>query len=179
MGNPFSHLKDEKLMELYKNGENMAFEVIYLRHKDRIYSYLDKRLFDKNAIDDIFQGIFIKFHKSRKLYNSDYPLLKWIYTICRSELLDSLKKNKLKLVQLSDDLLAVEATEPNLTTDKVDIDSIKSLSDKEKQALKLRYYSDEDFVGISKALNTSEANSRKLVSRGIKKLKAKFLGGSS
>ena len=62
MGNPFSHLEDEKLMELYKNGENMAFEVIYLRHKDRVYSYLDKRLSDKNIIEDIFQSIFVKFH---------------------------------------------------------------------------------------------------------------------
>jgi len=24
MGNPFSHLEDEKLMELYKNGENIV-----------------------------------------------------------------------------------------------------------------------------------------------------------
>lgn len=173
MGNPFSHLEDEKLMELYKNGENMAFEVIYLRHKDRVYSYLDKRLSDKNMIEDIFQSIFVKFHNSRHLYSSKHPLLKWIYTICRSELLDSIKKNKAKFVQLSEDQLSVEPTELN---DKIDLDSIKTLSEKEKQALKLRYYSEEDFIEISKALKTSEANSRKLVSRGIKKLKAKLLG---
>ena len=173
MGNPFSHLEDEKLMELYKNGENMAFEVIYLRHKDRVYSYLDKRLSDKNVIEDIFQSIFVKFHNSRHLYSSKYPLLKWIYTICRSELLDSIKRNKAKFIQLSEDQLSVEPTELN---DKIDLDSIKTLSEKEKQALKLRYYSEEDFIEISKALKTSEANSRKLVSRGIKKLKAKLLG---
>ena len=173
MGNPFSHLEDEKLMELYKNGENMAFEVIYLRHKDRVYSYLDKRLSDKNMIEDIFQSIFVKFHNSRHLYSSKHPLLKWLYTICRSELLDSIKKNKAKFVQLSEDQLSVEPTELN---DKIDLDSIKTLSEKEKQALKLRYYSEEDFIEISKALKTSEANSRKLVSRGIKKLKAKLLG---
>lgn len=173
MGNPFSHLEDEKLMELYKNGENMAFEIIYLRHKDRVYSYLNKRLSDKNIIADIFQSIFVKFHNSRHLYSSKHPLLKWIYTICRSELLDWVKKNKAMFVQLSEDQLSVEPTELN---DKIDLDSIKTLSEKEKQALKLRYYSEEDFIEISKALNTSEANSRKLVSRGIKKLKAKLLG---
>ena len=81
--------------------------------------------------------------------------------------------NKAKFVQLSEDQLSVEPTELN---DKIDLDSIKTLSEKEKQALKLRYYSEEDFIEISKALNTSEANSRKLVSRGIKKLKAKLLG---
>jgi RNA polymerase sigma factor (sigma-70 family) len=173
MENPFSHLEDEKLMELYKNGENMAFEVIYLRHKNRVYSYLDKRLSDKNIIEDIFQSIFVKFHKSRNLYNNKYSLLKWIYTICRSELLDSLKKNKIKLVQLTEDQLVVEAISDN---NQIDLDAVKSLSEKEKIAIKLRYYSDEDFLEISKALETSEANSRKLVSRGIKKLKIKLLG---
>ncbi len=176
MGNPFSHLEDEKLMELYKNGENMAFEVIYLRHKDRVYSYLDKRLSDKNIIEDVFQSIFVKFHNSRHLYSNKHPLLKWIYTICRSELLDWAKKNKAKFVQLSEDQLSNESTVLN---DKIDLDSIKTLSEKEKQALKLRYYSEEDFIEISKILKTSEANSRKLVSRGIKKLKAKLLGETS
>jgi RNA polymerase sigma-70 factor (ECF subfamily) len=174
MENPFSHLEDTKLMELYKNGENMAFEVIYLRHKDRVYSYLDKRLSDKNVIEDIFQSIFIKFHNSRHLYSSEHPLLKWIYTICRSELLDSVKKSrKIKLVSLNEDQLISETKEIG---DIIDLDSVKSLSEKEKLAIKLRYYSEEDFTDISKALKTSEANSRKLVSRGIKKLKAKLIG---
>tara|TARA_R110002049_G_scaffold107988_2_gene255941 strand:- start:81 stop:614 length:534 start_codon:yes stop_codon:yes gene_type:complete len=174
MENPFSHLEDTKLMELYKNGENMAFEVIYLRHKDRVYSYLDKRLSDKNVIEDVFQSIFVKFHNSRHLYSSEHPLLKWIYTICRSELLDSVKKSrKIKLVSINEDQLICETKEID---DKIDLDSVKSLSDKEKLAIKLRYYSEEDFTDISKALKTSEANSRKLVSRGIKKLKAKLIG---
>ncbi len=174
MENPFSHLEDTKLMELYKNGENMAFEVIYLRHKDRVYIYLDKRLSDKNVIEDIFQSIFVKFHNSRHLYSSEHPLLKWIYTICRSELLDSVKKSrKIKLVSINEDQLICETKEID---DKIDLDSVKSLSDKEKLAIKLRYYSEEDFTDISKALKTSEANSRKLVSRGIKKLKAKLIG---
>ena len=173
MENPFSNLEDTKLMELYKNGENMAFEVIYLRHKDKVYSYLDKRVTNKNLIEDIFQSIFVKFHNSRHLYSSEHPLLKWLYTICRSELLDSLKRNKVKFVQLSDDQLI---SAPAEVYDKINLDNVKSLSKKEKEALKLRYYSEEDFSGISKALNTSEANSRKLVSRGIKKLKEKLIG---
>ena len=174
MENPFSHLEDTMLMELSKNGENMAFEVIYLRHKDRVYSYLDKRLSDKNVIEDIFQNIFVKFHNSRHLYSSEHPLLKWIYTICRSELLDSVKKSrKIKLVSINEDQLICETKEID---DKIHLDSVKSLSEKEKLAIKLRYYSEEDFTDISKALKTSEANSRKLVSRGIKKLKAKLIG---
>ena len=52
MKNPYSGLDDKKLMQLYQNGEEMAFEVIYLRHKDRVFSYLSKRMVDKNLVED-------------------------------------------------------------------------------------------------------------------------------
>lgn len=170
---PFSNLDDTKLMKLYKQGDNMAFEVIYLRHKDKVYAYLKKRLIDKSFIEDIFQSIFIKFHKSRHLYNSKHPLLKWLYTICRSELIDAFKKNKVRFVEFKEDQLVEN---PKEITEKLNLDSVHTLSEKEKQAIELRYYSEKDFSEISKALNTSSANSRKLVSRGLKKIKAKLLG---
>ena len=163
-------------MELYRNGEHMAFEIIYARHKDRVYSYLGKRLHDSLLIEDVFQNIFIKFHKSRNLYNSEHSLVKWIYTISRSELLDAIKKNKIVNVELKDELLYCE---PDNDKSSIDIDSEKILTEKEKEALKLRYYSDQDFKAISEELNTSQSNVRKIISRGIKKLKSKYLGGSN
>tara|TARA_R110002072_G_scaffold534_6_gene4083 strand:- start:256781 stop:257314 length:534 start_codon:yes stop_codon:yes gene_type:complete len=173
MGNPFSNLEDEKLMELYKSGESMAFEVIYSRHKSRVYTYLYKRVSNKELVDDIFQSTFAKFHKSRHLYNSEYPLLKWLYTISKSVLLDSFKKNKMAFVELEEKHMPIN---DDIYESPIDIDSENNLSQNEKDALKLRYYSDQDFDEISKVLNTSEANSRKLVSRAIKKLKTKFQG---
>jgi RNA polymerase sigma-70 factor (ECF subfamily) len=160
-------------MELYIQGENQAFEVIYSRYKDRVYSYLNKRLSDKNTVEDIFQSTFVKFHKSRKLYKPEFALIKWIYTICRSELLDSLKKNKVSLVELKEEHFTDNSSHSDSD---FSLDNEKSLSIKEREALKLRYFSDEDFIEISKALETSEANSRKLVSRGLKKLRLKYLG---
>ena len=55
-----------------------------------------------------------------------------------------------------------------------DIDNEKSLTKKEKEAIKLRYLFDEDFEKISNTLGTTVLNSRKLVSRGLKKLKDKI-----
>ncbi len=179
MDNPFSNLEDEKLMELYINGESMAFEVLYLRHKDKVYSYLSKRIFEKNLVDDIFQNTFVKFHKSRNLYDPKYPVLKWLYTICRSELLDSFKKKKVTLVELNEAIINENLTTNNESQDILDLDSEKSLTQKERDALKLRYFSEEDFKEISQRLGTSEANSRKIISRGIQKLRMKYLGEKS
>ena len=176
MVHPFSQLKDDKLMELYKNGDDKAFEVIYSRYRNNIYSYLWKRLNDKSDVDDLFQKVFIKFHKSRDLYSANYALIKWIYTICRSELLDHIKKKKITFVELDDDHPdSIEVQEDSI----IQIDSEKSLSAKEKEAIKLRYYSDNDFSEISAKLQTSDSNSRKLISRGIQKLRNKYSGGAN
>ncbi|MEC9281798.1 MAG: sigma-70 family RNA polymerase sigma factor, partial [Bdellovibrionota bacterium] len=94
---------DAALMRLYKDGDAMAFEVIYNRHKDRVYTYLNRRLHDSQVVEDVFQSVFIKFHKSRDSYSEEHPLLAWLYTITRSVTLDHLKKKKLDASEYIDE----------------------------------------------------------------------------
>ncbi len=174
--NPYSHLTDEQLMSLYQKGENMAFEVIYNRNKGRIYSYLNKRISDDSAIDEIFQNILLKFHNSRMSYDPKYPFGKWIFTISKSELLDFRKKRKFVYEDLKDEHLLSENSD---TSEKIDLYEIKNLSENERSAIALRYYSEKDFLEISRLLNVSESNVRKLISRGLKKVRLKFTGGQN
>lgn len=164
-------------MKLYCDGEAMAFEIIYHRHKDKVYSYLNKRVHDKIFVDDLFQSIFVKFHKSKELYKDDHPLAKWIYTISRSVLLDFLKKKKINTIELNDNITSntIQDVDEVLF---LDLDQEQNLSDREKEALKLRYYSDQDFDDISKKLKISSQNTRKIISRAIKKLRMKYKGVS-
>lgn len=167
---------DEELMKLYVSGDAMAFEFLYNRHKDRVYTYLNRRLQDKQAVEDCFQSVFIKFHKSREKYSAEYPILAWLYTISRSEMLDLIKKRKLDTIEYNDDV-SHENDSYSFNQTEIDLEQEKSLNEKEKQAIQLRYLSDNDFDEIAKALKTSESNSRKLVSRGLQKLRLKYTGG--
>jgi RNA polymerase sigma-70 factor (ECF subfamily) len=179
--NALSELSDEKIMELYTKGEYSAFEVIYKRHKSKIYSYLQKRLRKSpEAVEDIFQNIFIKFHKSRERYNPKYPLMKWLYTISRSEMLDYLKKPSLATTELEDWHQTTDSNqEDEINHPALDLDAQSHLSEKEQLAIKLRYFSDQDFDEISLALNTSQSNARKLISRGLAKLRLKHVKASN
>ena len=174
--NPYSHLSDEELMKLYQKGENMAVEMIYNRNKGRIYSYLNKRMSDDSAIDEVFQNILLKFHNSRMNYDPKYPLGKWIFTISRSELLDFKKKRKFVYEDLKDEHLVSEVQDASKN---VDLNDVKNLSENEKSAISLRYYSEKDFLEISKLLDVSESNVRKLISRGLKKVRLKYIGGQN
>ena len=160
-------------MKLYNEGEYNAFEEIYARYNRHVYTYLKKRIKNPETVNDIFQNIFVKFHKSKALYDPKYELLKWIYTISRSELLDFLKKKNITTISLLEEF-AVEIQEQEIYT--LDIHSEKSLTDKEKSVIELRYFSEMDFLEISERLNTSQANIRKIISRAIKKLRIKYTG---
>jgi RNA polymerase sigma-70 factor (ECF subfamily) len=163
-------------MCLYREGDAKAFEELYFRHHKKVYSYLAKRVHNKGEVEDLFQRALMKFHKSRHLYNEKYTFLAWIYTITKSEFLDYCKKKKVNTVEFEENL---HTKDENDAESKIDLESEKSLSNKEKEALIQRYYKDNDFDEISKLLNTSEANIRKLVSRGIKKLKQKYNKGGA
>ncbi len=48
---------------------------------------------------------------------------------------------------------------------------LTALSEREKQVIELRYTEDKDFDEIARALHLSPANVRKLISRGLQKLR--------
>jgi len=174
VSNPYFNLNDEKLMELYQDDNMQAFEVIYGRYERRVYSYISKRVKDKEVVADIFQNSLTKFHRSRNLYDPKYPLISWFYTITKSELLDYIKKKRDVFVNLTFDIEQIQNEEVDL----LDLEDESLLSINEKKAIELRYYEEKGFGEISKILETSESNIRKIISRGIKKLKVKYKGQS-
>lgn len=154
----------------YQEGEIEAFNVIYQRHQAKVYSYLKQRVFDRQIVEDIFQKVFFKFHRSRHLYNSKYDVPAWIYTITKSVFLDYLKLKRLDTTEFREENFASE-----LINDlEFDLDSETTLSKNERQALKERYFGDKEFLEIAEILETTESNARKIISRGLKKLKEKY-----
>ena len=173
--NPYvsaNSITDEQLMEKYQKGEYMAFEALYYRHKNTVFTYLCKRLHDENSRDEVFQNIFMKFHKSKELYDSKYVFLKWLYTISRSELYDFCKKKKVQMLQFDETLYRVD----DEVESQFDLDEFKNLSENEREAIKLKYYSDFDYDEISQKLSISQSNARKIISRGISKIRMKLAG---
>ena len=179
MVNPFVNVNDEELMLLYQKDNYMAFEALYDRHKSKVYSFLDKRLQSKSEVEDIFQSVFIKIHKSRGNYSRKHSVLAWFYVIARSELYDAAKKRKLYPAETYEGLIE-EPTEPEtMINQNFNIDNEKLLTQAEKNAIKLRYLEDKDFSEISEILNTTQQNSRKIISRALAKLKKKYQGRKS
>lgn len=166
---------DEELMALYQSGDYAAFECLYERHSGRVFHYLKGKTSHESA-QDLLQETFLKVHRSRDQYQSQYPFLPWLFTVARNSLHDFLKSPGQKVIRIKvdsdimpDKLLPV-ASEHDLSA------ALNGLSHVQRRAIELRYMNEWSFEKIAEEMKTTPENSRQIVSRGIKKVRS-FLKG--
>lgn len=169
---------DATLMTQYIAGDYNAFNAIYQRYHKKVYAYLYKRLPSKQYANDVFQNVFIKFHKHRTIYDSKYPLMAWLYTISRCELLDYLKKQN-KLLHVANATAEMHHYPVVNQRADINIDAERRLSLSERKVIKLRYLSELTFNQIAERLDLSPVAARKINSRGLRKLRLKYAGRHS
>lgn len=163
---------DEELMLLYQNGSETAFQILYDRHSSKIFSFIHKRIQNTETANEIFQDVFIKIHKSKHLYNKSLPVLPWIFTITRNAVFDYTKRgNKIEIATPVEKIDARAAMEDQQDLGLDLQPSLLKLPSQQKLAVEMRYYDEKTFEEIAETLNTSPMNIRKLVSRGVKRLK--------
>ena len=86
---------DNDLIKDYLGGDANAFTVLYERYKRQLYSFLLKMLADKsNAIDDLFQQVWIKILKNLHRYHDKERFLAWAFSIARNTALDHFRRQK-------------------------------------------------------------------------------------
>lgn len=161
----FSDQTDEELMIAYKMGNSSAFDVLYQRHSQKIFAYLKSKTKEESLSYDIFQSTFLKLHKNKHLYNPSLPFLPWIFTICRNELIDFKRKQKIIAEELKE-----ESYEISPSTTQTEI-HLMNLNATQKTALNMRYTENATFDEIASALNTNPANVRKIISRSLQYLR--------
>ena len=166
-------------MQNYINGDVEAFHILYHRHKGRVLGYLNSRLESQDEAEDVFQEVFTKLHKYRFKYKKDIPFLPWLFTVVKNTLIDHIRKNatRNKHIQLGAEQInnAQNIKEENLSIAEA-ISELSSLSNKQRQAIELRFNDDLSFEDIAIRMNTSQTNVRKIVSRAIQKLRGLMLG---
>ncbi|MCK5601074.1 sigma-70 family RNA polymerase sigma factor [Candidatus Pacearchaeota archaeon] len=172
-------MTDEEIMQNYINGDVEAFHILYHRHKGRVLGYLNSRLESQDEAEDVFQEVFTKLHKYRFKYKKDIPFLPWLFTVVKNTLIDHIRKNatRNKHIQLGAEQInnAQNIKEENLSIAEA-ISELSSLSNKQRQAIELRFNDDLSFEDIAIRMNTSQTNVRKIVSRAIQKLRGLMLG---
>ncbi|MEO5969937.1 MAG: sigma-70 family RNA polymerase sigma factor [Bdellovibrionia bacterium] len=173
-------LNDEDLMKEYQRGSELAFAILYKRHSAKIYGFLLGKLRDRAFTDDVFQATFLKLHQSRDKYDARFPFTPWLFTVCRNEMIDGIRKRKrtAKIFDEFSDPIKIEQAMAPEPQSPLSIPSFDGLPDSQREVLQLRFGNELSFDEIAQKLKTTPSNVRQLTSRAVRKLKALFdLGG--
>jgi len=163
---------DEELMLLYQEGSEKAFQELYNRHSTKVFGYIVSKVQKHEVASEIFQEVFIKIHKSKPLYNHTLPLLPWLFTITRNTITDYLRRLQKMESSLPNEKLDEFSTNPTESSSTPDLAFLmQKLPPQQQRAMQLRYYDEQTFEEIANTLKTSPVNIRKLISRGLQRMK--------
>ena len=162
-------LSDEKLVSLYAQGENIAFDELLQRHQNRIFSYILNVVKDKDQANDLFQETFVKaivtINQGR--YTENGKFLAWIMRIAHNLIIDFYRQEKqmtqvscdneevdiLNRKELSEDTIEDELVHHQILNDVKNL--VQSLPILQREVLEMRYYMDMSFKEIAEVTGVS------------------------
>ena len=79
-------ITDAVLVSNYIKGDENSLGILIKRHKQKIYSFIYSKVFDRDITEDIFQDTFIKVIRTLKLgkYNEEGKFLPWVMRIAHN-----------------------------------------------------------------------------------------------
>ncbi len=88
----FNKMSDAELLELYKQGQESAFQEIVSRYKNGLYTFLKQFLNRQELVEDVFQETFMQLFNSIDSFDQSRPLRPWLFTIAANKAKDALRK---------------------------------------------------------------------------------------
>ena len=92
---------DEQLVSLCTGDNESAFNELYLRYKDKLFSFILQFVKNQNTAEDIFQETFVRVVKHSGRFDPRKKFSSWVYTIAANLCRDQLKWRKRRRNQVS------------------------------------------------------------------------------
>ena len=140
---------DDILVRLYADGNNEAFDVLLERYQNRIYSYIQNIVKDRDLANDLFQETFVKAIVTINLAIDYFRQAGAVTQIsCDNEDLNILNRKDLSEATIEDNIVREQ-----ILSDVKQL--VLSLPDVQKQVLEMRYYLNMSFKEIAEATGVS------------------------
>jgi len=170
--------------DLIKEVQNdtSKFELLYKKYFEQIFLFALKRVESEDIAADIASQVFLKALSNISKYKDmGFPFSSWLYRICRNEIYDLHKKNKIQLV------LSIETTGISKMVSEIGEKSkedyedlhkaLEYLDDDEVELIELRFFEQRPFKEIGEILEITENNAKVKTYRILDKLKNTMSNG--
>jgi len=163
-----SDLSDQELVKKYIDGDNLSFETLLNRHKNRVFAFIMSKIKNKDISEDIFQDTYVKVVNSlqKGKYNEEGKFLPWVMRIAHNLVIDHFRKQKkMHMIRSNNDFDIFDVIKDNsiniddkLIRDQIFTD-LRSLIDllpiDQKEVLRMRYFEELSFKKIAEYFDIS------------------------
>ncbi len=158
-----SNKTDYELINSFINGDDKSIELLILRHKSKVYSYINMYIRSRDLADDIFQDTFLKVVQSIRAgrYQDDGRFLSWVMRIAHNLIIDHFRHEKQSGIILNDDYESDLINYRNYTDDNIEDVILKrqvlhdvrklisELPDDQREVVIMRHYAGMSFREIA------------------------------
>ena len=156
-------MTDSQIIDLYRSGlREQAFGDIVSTYSERLYWHVRRLVCSHEDTNDLLQDIFLKVWSSLPNFRGDSQLYTWLYRIATNEVLNHLRKRKLRAMVSFD-------SASHILERKIDEDAwfngdemqrelhkaIQRLPEKQRIVFCFRYFDEMKYEDISEITDTS------------------------
>lgn len=171
-------LSDEQIVVQVRDKNKELYSEIIHRYQTKLSHYLRKFIHDRDELEDVLQGVFIKCYENLYGFDEKRKFSSWIYRIAHNEAINHIKKH----ARIS---VSVEEIEPLLVDEKVNLPqgvdqnllkekvekALSEMKDKYREALILYFFEQKSYEEMSDILRVPINTVGTLIARGKKNLK--------
>lgn len=169
---------DEQLMFSVARSDAAAFQTLLNRYSRRVFGLAWRLCADKAEAEDLTQEVFLKVWRGAGAWQPQAKLETWLYRILYNLFVDGRRRMKIKPELLSDGIRGDDDTPEQALMKKRTAQEIaaalRSLPDRQKEALILCYYQGLKAKEAAEILSVSQGALESLLFRGRQTLKEKL-----
>lgn len=166
---PYSFHTDDELIAAYLKGDNLSFDALLERYKQKLFSYILSTVHREDLADDIFQDTFVKaivcMRKGR--YKMNGKFYSWLLCIAHNVIIDNFRYEQsvegLNRSEINEHLYADNGLEGSPKEIEMERENslsqlnelIDQLPENQQEVLRMRVYENMSFKDIAEHTGTS------------------------
>lgn len=176
---------DEDLMQLVRDGEARAFEIVFDRHADAAFSLAYRMCGSRTRAEDVVQEAFLSLWRTGARYDSDRGSVRsWILGVVHNRAIDAFRHASARIAPELDSDVADQMPSAEWTTDEVERrdeaqhvrSALGELPSDQRHVIELAYFGGFTHTEIARMLELPTGTVKGRMRLGLAKLRVSLNG---
>ena len=179
MSQKYSQDEAQALVKALKEGNQLAFSIVYKTYAAQTFSLAFKYLLNKELAEDAVQNLFLKLWLKKEEIDETKPIKRYLFTMLKNDLLNTLRDSKKNIYLLEDCLSMVLELEDNsqnenLKQEQMNIiqQALEQLSPQRRKVFEMKVSGKYSNQEIADKLNLSINTIKFQYSQSLKQIRA-------